>query len=48
MTYFYAQLFAMDTEIRAHDHDIMHGTIPRTGRQAHPADQDVYISGPIT
>jgi hypothetical protein len=56
MTYFYAQLFAMDTEIRAmfpavsdepaHDHDILHGTIPELAAKATWADRDVYISGP--
>ena len=73
MTYFYAQLFAMDTEIRAcsppalremeliypglqvipaasdepaHDHGIMHGTIPELAAKATWADRDVYVSGP--
>jgi NAD(P)H-flavin reductase len=30
----------------AHDHDIMHGTIPELAAKATWADRDVYVSGP--
>ena len=30
----------------AHDHDIMHGTIPELAAEATWADRDVYISSP--
>ena len=46
LTYPWLQVIPAVSDEPAHDHDIMHGTIPELAAKATWADRDVYISGP--
>jgi NAD(P)H-flavin reductase len=46
LAYPWLQVIAAVSDEPAHDHDIMHGTIPELAAKATWADRDVYISGP--